>query len=85
MYFVVFLKVQVFGNDKESERSEEGGGWRWEPSPANSRGRSQRGGKGPGAAAHFIIVSSDEEQPAGEGQAARTHVENKKCCSSYSS
>lgn len=26
MYFVVFLKVQVFGNNKQNEQSEEGGG-----------------------------------------------------------
>lgn len=41
MYVVVFLKVQVFGNDKESEQSEEGGGLHWELSPANSRGHGQ--------------------------------------------
>ena len=26
MYFVVFLKVQVFGNNKQNEQSEAGGG-----------------------------------------------------------
>lgn len=68
MYFVVFLKVQVFGNNKQNEQSEEGGGFYWEQCPANSTGCSRMdGGKGLVVVARFIIGNSNEEQPLLDG------------------
>lgn len=68
MYFVVFLKVQVFGNNKQNEQSEEGGEFYWEQCPANSIGCSQTDGrKGPVVVAHIIIENSNEEQPLLDG------------------
>lgn len=53
------------------------GGFCWEPSPAIIGCGQTDGGKGPVVVAHFIIESSNEEQPAGEDGQARNHTENK--------
>lgn len=60
MYFVVVLKVQVFGNNRKSKARKEGfAGNNVQPIPWRERSWSRE---------FFIIGNSTEEQPAGEGQ-----------------
>lgn len=61
MYFVVVLKVQVFGNNRKSKARKGGGfaGNNVQPIPWRERSWHRE---------FFIIGNSTEERPAGEGQ-----------------